>query len=346
MFNAEVVTQSLFGRLGWIEQNPPTLSDGTVIVLSDENKASRSGRYFQHVHRAMTLKNICDTIEEVNTDNDGFNEYLRGLQVGAIQNSISAVLNEDTLIEQSMVFNRRSDRQTSVCRISTKRGYKIDIAADPSYCCVISSLSLLFAEAGTFDVVFMHSNAGVLSRESVTVAAGVEMVVPVEWRLSYSSDRYKGGFFYVYFETDLLHVEPDCPDFNRTSMFSAQPFEGNDLNNPSITSDTYGLNLEICSYRDFTQIIKNNQHVFDTLIGLQMAATVIELIINSTRSNRTERITKDAVAALYTDLNQMFPTPEVPYSVGIRGQIAREVKRVKNNLLPKPKNKISTPCFF
>lgn len=343
MFDAGIVKQTLFGRLGWSEQNPATLPDG--VALSAENKESRSGRYFQGVHRAVTLRNVYDTIEAVNANSDIFNGHLKELQDSAILNSVSAVFDGDTLIEQSLIFNRRSDKQTSTRQVSTKKGYRVKLAENPSYSSVIKSISLLFAESGTIEVIFAHSNVGELIRKTVTVEANVETVEPVDLSLFYSSDKYKGGFFFIYFESDLLPVEFDCPDFNRTKLFRAESFEGDDLNNPSFTSRTYGLNMEVCSYRDFTQVIKNNQHVFDTLIGLQMAATAIELIISSTRSNKTERITKEAVSALYTDLNQMFPTPEFPYSTGIRGQISREIKRVKENLLPKQSDKTTTPCF-
>lgn len=345
MFDADIVNQALFGRVGWSDQNPPTLPDGSVVSLSDENKESRSGLRFQYAHGAVTLRNVHGTVEVVNADSATFNQYLTDLQYSAINRSVSAVFNDDTLIEQSLIFNRRSERQTSVQLVATKMGYKINIANDPSYCSVIRNISLLFAESGDIEVVFAHSNAGELMRKVVTVEADVEIVVPVDLSLFYSCGSYKGGFFFVYFETDLLPIEPDYPDFNCTKLFGAHPFEGDDLNDVSLTSRSYGLNMEICAYRDFTQIIRNNQCVFDTLIGLNMAATVIDLIINSTRSNGTERLTKETVNMLYTDLNQSFPTPEFPYAVGIRGQITREVKRVKENMLPKEVTRILTPCF-
>jgi hypothetical protein len=288
---------------------------------------------------------VYDNLEMVNAEEADFNGCLTRLQNSAILNSLSAVFDEDTLIEQSMIFNRRADNSTSVDRVATKMGYKIVLSRDASYCSVIRSVSLLFAESGSIELIFSHSTAGELMRKTIEVDANVEQVEQIDLPLFYTSDKYKGGFFFVWFVTDLLPVELEYSDFNTTKLFRAEPFEGDDLNDVSHTSRTYGLNLEICSYQDFTQVIKSSQYVFDTLIGLQMAATVMELIINSTRSNRTERITKEAIARLYTDLNQMYPTPEFPYSTGIRGQIAREIKRVKKNMLPKCKGITITPCF-
>lgn len=345
MFDAEIVRSTLFGRLGWQEFAPVTLPDGSAVALSDENKASRSGRYFQDFHQAVTLRNIHSIIEVDNANSDTFNAYLTNLQNAAILNSVSAVFNEDTLIEQSLVFNGRSDKCETVQRVATKHGYKIVLARDPSYCSVIRSVSLLFAEAGDIHLVLAHSDYGELLTKDVTVEANVEKVVPIDLSLFYSCDKYKGGFFYVYFDSDLLPVEFYVPEFCKTRMFRAEPFEGDDLNEVGITSRTYGLNMEICAYRDFTQVIQNSQHLFDTLVGLQLAATVVELAVNSTRSNLSQRFNKDAATMLYNDLNQMFPSPEFPYSTGLRGQLAREIKRVKQNLLPKQKGLTITPCF-
>ncbi len=345
MFNAEAIKKTLSGRIGWRETIPVTRPDGSTVPVSDKNKESRSGRHFQDFHQIVTLRNTYDNIEIENANAAQFNEYLENLQDSAIMGSVSAVLDADSLIEQSLIFSRRSDKSTSTQRVSTKMGYKISIAQNPSYCSVIKNASLLFAESGEVELIFTHSNHGELQRKKITVEANIETVIPIDLPLFYSCDKYKGGFFFVYFETNLLPVEPECPDFNKTGIFRAEPFEGDDLNNISFTSRTYGLNLEICAYRDFTHIIKNSPSVFDTLIGLQMAATVIELMINSTRSNHAQRLTGEAAGRLYADLNQMYPSPEFPYSTGIRGQIAREIKRVTNNLLPKQKSQIVTPCF-
>lgn len=338
MFNAEEVLMALIGRVGWRNNSP--------LQLTDENKESRSKRYFQDFHRVVTLANIRDNADIEFSNETQFNDLLIQLQESAIMNSLSGLFNEDILIEQSFIFNRDSKRKTFQQSNSGKKtGYKISLAKDSSYCSVIKSISLLFAESGTVKVILEHNNIGKIHEEEIDVTAGVENIVDMDEVLSYSSGKYKGGYFLLYFETDLKPIEFNYSCFNKTFLFSAIPFEATDLNNISETSKTYGMNVEICSYRDFTDIIKKNQSVFDNLIGLQMACNVIELILNSTRSNKTERITKEQTQALYNDLNIAYSTPEFPFTTGIRNQIAREVKRLKQNFFPKDKSFTTTPCF-
>ncbi|MDH6304616.1 hypothetical protein M2459_001351 [Parabacteroides sp. PF5-5] len=339
MFNNAEIKEVLFGRMGWRDSLSP-------VSLSEKNKEARSSRYFQDTHGAITLTNIYDNIEEVNAREDSFNKYLEDLQYSAILNSLNGVFNENTLIEQSLIFNRDSERRENPKSNPVgKVGYKISVSKDASYSCMIRTLSLLFAGTGTINVVLQHNTASILYEKTVEVEDGKEVVVSVDWPLYYTCDKYKGGFFYLYYESSLVPIDFTSPGFNKTYMFRAEPSEGESLEDLSFSNKTYGLNAEICSYRDFTEVIKRNEYVFDTIIGLQMAANVIELILNSTRSNKTERISKNMLDKLYNDLNIAYSSPEFPYTTGIRNQIAREIKRLKENLLPKGKVKTLTPCF-
>ena len=80
-----------------------------------------------------------------------------------------------------------------------------------------------------------------------------------------------------------------------------------------------------------------NAYLFDNLINLQMAADVIELIQNSTRTNKDQRITQELSRVLYTDLNQSAPTGEAPFVPGLKHRISKEVQRVSNEFYPKQK---------
>ena len=331
MFNAEEVRTALFGRIGW------TKDGSSQVELSEENKKSRSSRYFQDFHRAVVL----DNIESNMPTGIEINNFLTDLQNSAILNSLSAVFNEDILIEQTFILNRKSERQIPVAN-AKKVGYKITLADNHSHCAVIKNVSLLFGDSGTIRLTLQHSNAGVLFEKDVEVEANKETIVDFEQTLFYNSPKYKGGYFLLWYESELKPIEFLYPDFNKTLLFRAEPFEATDFNNLSYTSKSYGLNMEVCVYRDFTEIIKQNQSMFDNVVGLQMSANVIEMIINSTRSNKTERMTKEALQTLYNDLNIAFSSPEFPYSTGIRNQIAREIKRLKNNLFPKSKSQTIT----
>lgn len=83
--------------------------------------------------------------------------------------------------------------------------------------------------------------------------------------------------------------------------------------------------------------------LFDDLISMSMAMKVINLILTSTRSNRTERITKEASQLLYLDVNGNNSNPNFPYTKGLSQKYSIELKRVKNCLFTQRKfNTITT----
>jgi hypothetical protein len=340
MFNAADIKDSLLGLVGWDDLNSPQ-------PLTAENKESRSGRYFQGFHNSCTLSNIYCLMEKENASETEFNDFLKRLQYSAILNSLNGVFNEDILIEQTLLFNRRGILCPSVDVTGKKVGYRIFPLKDSSYCIILKNISLMFKHDGEINMQLWHSGIGKIWENEYHVEANKECIFNVNKAIYYSCKEYKGGVFYLCYDYGLEPVEYDICDFNKTYLFRAEPFEGAVLDDTVTvgTGKTYGINVEICVYRDFTEIIKLNENTFSTLIGLQVAASCIELALNSSRSNKTERITKEQQSRLYNDLNVAFSSPEFPYTTGIKNQIAREIKRIKQNYLPKQELKTNTVCF-
>jgi hypothetical protein len=320
MYNTERALQVLFGRVGW---KPDTFN------LSDENKKSLSGRNFQSFHKIVTLKNVYENMETENAGDDEFNDYLKDLQSNAILACLSGIYNENELIEQSLLFNGKNPTPQ---KYSGTVGYKLKLPE--GYTVVLKSVSLLFDRDSEIELFLNHSTNGEIWSKKLECKENKQAVHQIDLSLHYSTNEYKGGFFYFGYKSgDAIPLELE-PEWSKTNILGYTP-EGE-------TSNTYGLNIEFCSYRDYTKVIENNSHLFDTVIGLQVAATVVELILNSTRSNKTQRISKEAGEVLYNDLNTAFPTNEFPYTTGLRNQLAREIKRLKTS---KETFKIVTPCF-
>jgi len=343
MYNAEEAKKALFGRVGWKKQPNSFKYD-----LSADNIKSLSGRNFQSFHKIVTLKNILYCIEDENADSEEFNEYLKDLQNDAILACLSGIFNEDELLEQSFIIDNRTEDVPETKEYSGKTvGYKLKSPEDNTYIIVIKSVMLFFDNDTDIKLFCCHSKIGTIWEKIVHCEEKKQTIIPIDdLILQYSTESYKGGFFYFGYEADnLTPLEFRNSFFLQTNILGYVPFEYSDINTIRETTNTYGLNIEFCAYRDFTEIIKNNASLFDTAIGLQVAATVVELILNSDRSNSNERIAKEAGGILYNDLNTAYPTPEFPYTTGLKNQLSREIKRLKKNLLPRPTSRIVTPCF-
>lgn len=73
--------------------------------------------------------------------------------------------------------------------------------------------------------------------------------------------------------------------------------------------------------------------LFDNCISLLMTVRIIELIITSERSNRTERISKGAAQQIHFDLNGNYGSnsnPNFPRALGIAHKYQTELKKLKN----------------
>lgn len=348
MFRSTLAIDALFTRVGWQQ---PTSSD--YAILSGDNLVSLSGNYFTDYHKAVTVKNIKETQEDSTISDADFNSMLERMQKGAINRVLNGVFKEDIIIEDTQLFVRENLRYSrELENTGLFVGIHLDVAPNPSYAVRINNLSLLFNGVVTFNMYCYHSAKGKIWTKSVTTLDGIETIVNItDLILSISEETYKGGEFYIgYFQDDLGSVKAidyNNDEFVEGIIFCAEGFnavkngvESYDVQTLVETNLNYGINIELSSHRDFTGIIKRNPSAFDEAIGLQMAVDCVEMIINSTRSNMTERLTKEYVAQLYNDLNLEQGVENMPYTGGLKNRLQRELKRLHQNLFPKPTIKI------
>jgi hypothetical protein len=346
MLNSAEILKALFGRVGWIQQ--PT---NPVMALDADNLKSLSGRCFQDFHSVVSLQNILDTVDDVNIDVDGFNSHLKRLQRSSLLAGLSGIFGASDVVEQVTLFDRK-DRSSFMPIAGGKLvGYRIWVAKNTSYSVHLRALSLLFDADDEITLRCIHSSAGELWSKTVSVSANKETIVEVDdLAFYYSSSDYKGGYFYIGYDQSSISakaIDYTNPCWATSLIFGYDSFESStELDNITLTGSTYGMSLELCSYRDFTEIVKRNSTMFDTLIGLQVAAAVVEQVICSVRSNKNERITKEQVMQLYNDLNLAYPSQEIPYTTGLKNKIRSEVDRLRKNFFPKPTSTQVTPCSF
>ena len=107
-----------------------------------------------------------------------------------------------------------------------------------------------------------------------------------------------------------------------------------------------GSNLKLeMAYAIFNETIENTPEIFDEVIGLQVACSVIALMQHTTRSNFIERFGKESSAVIYRELNDVYTANGVLVSTGLKNRIQSELVRLRNIIFPKKKPFIATPCF-
>lgn len=335
---------ALMGRLGWMQ---PTY-DG--VPLDSYNTSSISGRYFNDgsFHTLVDPLTIKSAQKDATITDNEFNAFLVSLQRACVYKALTAVFNKNERLERTLLFERfgRNDykniKSGAFVGVLIRPGRKEDLSVQ------LNSVSLNFDSDVTFTLYLFHeAKKTPVWSQSVTAVADQQTVVNFsEVVINYLENNKSGNFYLGYFQNDLGSASAYneiVERFNPTYNFAMYPVEmealpGNTINRNKInyTYSTHGLNVDLLAFRDHTQRILTNPNLFDTLIGLNMAAMTVEMVNNSTRFNQDQRLSQEQSQKLYNDLMLAGPTDDFPYMSGLKNQISREVKRVKEEFFPCP----------
>jgi len=333
-------------------------------IVDTDNQASKSGRYFDGFHRAVSIPNIKDAyVNDPDISDADFNAELINLKEDSILSVLDGIFNRPEVIEKVLEFDTCDQQPVLIPNAGRFVGRRIKVAPAAGKAQHINAITLYFNGDVTFNLyLFSSVKKDPLKVMEVSCVANDQVVIaPEDWMISYLDGRKSGVFYIGYFQDDLGEVQAydEQPSrWNSPKCFATDCIEAARIPgvadfirfNPAIGSRTYGLNFEISTVVDFTEKISQNPQAFDKAIGFQVAARVIEGLIHNIRSNRTERLSKEQVDRLYNDLNIQMPTQEMPYSYGLKNQLDRELKRLSAQFFPKQQPVSATivelSCYF
>lgn len=340
-FNYAYLVNKLFGRIGWKQ---PTIAG--VPTLSTANLTSNSGRYFTQFHPMCTVENIISTMEDPLAGSQAVNDYLQDLQTGAIFTLLNQVLSTPQLIDSTLLFERYIRNDIPLQNFGKFCGYRIRVAPG-EFTVQLSKVSFIFSGNANFNFYVFHDmRKAPIFTQAVSVTAGDQAPIELEeCYLKYADDNVQGGVYYCgYFQNDIGQVQAFdefVSQWNESIAFGYTGFEAvqtstadfNRINVP-YAFKTYGMNLEIQSYRDFTNKIARNAGLFDNAMGLMVAILALEIMAYSTRSNKNQRITKELASQIYIDVNNSENAGKFnPYVAGLKIRLEQEMNRIRDNFL-------------
>jgi hypothetical protein len=337
-FDEARVLPALAIRMGWLQ---PT--DSNYPVLSTANKASASGRYYNDdsFHAACTIQNLYDCQPDSGISAEEFNAYLQQLQKGVLLGMLNAIFGEARMIETGMVYGKCSNEAYRYIGGNRFCGIAMTIA-DGNHAVMLNEATLMMNEDVDFTLYLYHELKGKLKEWEVSAKANELTTVALNEAIT--SMGGSGKWFLGYYQ-DALGTAKAIDYSTERNVYRVMQTEGMeaaktgaatfDLSNYTSTETMYGLNLRASAYRDMTAAIINNAHLLDELGGLSMAAKVIDIVLNSTRSNRNQRIVSEQQKQyLASELNRVAGAQSA-YSPGLKARIAQEVERVSNSFFPK-----------
>lgn len=346
-FNLDRIFPNYLGRIGWHQPK------NSKITLSQENLKALSGRYYDRSgHKACTVENLYYAQEDESITSDEFNDFLQEQDEACLMRCITAIFNRPALIEHRINYTRTGNvRNIPIPNTDLFCGYRINIA-NGDYAVMLNSVSLAFDKSISFNLYLYNDllEPPIYTAEVSTIA-NTQTRHQLEWVLNYvvSSDigtpsGNMGGVVYIgYFQRDIEAQGAKALDeqlnlWSDTKIFGAYPFQAPRIGEldfqrryPSVNFRNYGLNIEVSSYRDYTQLLIQNAHLFDEARILTMSINALEMIKYSNRTNNPQRLNDENVRDLSLDMNLARPSKDLPFVAGLKEQLTRELIRVSDN---------------
>jgi hypothetical protein len=336
----------------------PTSSDFTP-VLDTAAKTCVSGRYFNSEHSACSPNSIWKAQEDAGITDANFNTYLADLKNEVCMDALSRVFVGDALAEKPQITYEKTFRSGYITVPNTGRFVGIQLKiADGDFAVKLDSILLTMTKACNVTVyMFNDVRAAPLWTKQFAVTTGYDQTIfnlntpdYTEIILRRLDSTHKGGMVWVgYFQDELEAQGANAADiylnwWGDYMLVGYQSFEAVanygqlTFQKDRYTSNykSYGFNVELSGYHDYTNLIAAQPQAFDNLIGYMMAYKCIIEAMQSNRSNRDTRLGEENYNSLYDQLeggsqgNKVPYQVAVPYKTGYTNKIENEIKRLQD----------------
>jgi len=343
MIRPDRIKAEIFGGVGWLQ---PTLSNYPVIAAPNTN--ALGGLYFQDATSFCTIQNIYDCQQDSSLSDTNFNLYLKRLQESCILEVCQKITNKKSDFIQSTnlypfekSFTDTITPGTNFVYFEIQQNRKVNTSSK------INWIELTFNKVATFNIYLYNSNKPItpIATKQVTTVANESVIFALDDFIIADGEAYKGGSFYIgYFEEDLsgakaikknyeladLQVNTICNYITPGKLMHSGTTI--DVTTTTETRETYGMNIGIDSYNDYTELFIRNKSILYQAIQYQMSEKVFNLIRTSVRSNGIKRITKEYL----NDMGfEMYGNREAGID-GIDGKLKRIINDIINMFFYKP----------
>lgn len=276
--------------------------DPEFDIVDANNITSTSGEFFQDFSPLVTIPNIHQNQQYAAISDSDFNTLLRTLSKSATIKILREVFSDLDYIENKILYPFENIWTNTIDNTTSFVGYEINIAKRKDFLTTINQVFTSFNGIDTVKLLVFHSSKKpLIYSESVTTVENSDVATVVDWDLS--PTEFAGGKFYVGYLRSALTAKAINREWNSSSIqncyktLGIKPIIVRDWNSETLfdvddidyEAETYGLNFDITTWKDYTNVIIQNKNKFVKAIGLQLAVDVLDLILKSTRSNKNER---------------------------------------------------------
>ena len=325
MFNITQVQTALRGLVGYTQM-------GGEITLDSDNLKSDSGLRYEGASGIINQRNIAACINDqmILTDADDYNSFLQEFGDSSVAKLLHAVtgrmqaggrsdlIDAKPLYQRTPLFDRKSD-------LKRWNGYRITVPRG-----VVCEIELIDVEAkstATIDVLLYDlTRRKLVDTKTLNSEEDEVKSNAVGWTL------YPGMYF-VATESDIEQQNraQSMERFNGIRVKSVSTSKEWRFNNDDFnaSSDSWGLNLHLTTYLDFTEKMEQMRIIFARAVQLQVAVDWLDIFQTSHRSNMDERLTKQAAI----ELDGIKSYEMIPGKTGLIEQLKLEIDSLSEKLI-------------
>ncbi len=314
-------------------------------VLSSANLLTSSGMTYSDFSPLVTIQNVYRVQEDSAITDSNFNTFLTNLTDAAFIKVLNSVFNDDDFIENKVVYPYEYTWTELIDNNTSFVGFEIRPANRKELSLTLNRVFTSFDAVDSLKLLLFHSSKKTpIQTKTITLEQLTETDTLLDWNLS--GFDYSGGKFYVGYLRSGLTAKAVNRDWDKANlkscfnMFKIEPvivpgWDSETLFDVDLIEyedETYGLNFDITSWKDYTNIVLRNRNKFVNALGLQVAADVLDLIIKGTRSNRIER---ELEARAFSEL-EGFINADLPRTIGIAAKLKQEIERLRKTFIETP----------
>jgi len=306
-------------------------------------ESSSSGLYLNEISNYKTEFWI-DTQDYKDISDADLSTRMGQIRDGAVSSVLSQVFTESSYIDRNKLYSQTFDRQNVVTQqgdSQTFYGYEIIAGQEKNLAFKITKCTLEMVGAGDITIALYNSSKlEPLFTEVVTIGGGTSLEeVELNWIVDSTEIPYKGSYFLGYYKNS--NVQPIDRNYDGGDLMNnikgldieRMKIQDDFLNLASLSyeSDHNGLNFDITTYYDYTDLVLQNEFLFAKPLQLTWAMTVMLSYSSSFRINGKERISKELIASIIRSIEGQ-KGKDVLRIVGVRELLAGELVRLREEI--------------
>lgn len=340
MINHSKIRNIAVDLVGWRQTSNPE-----ALQLDTDSLKTDSGLVYDDVSALVNAFNVQLVQDNPDITATEFNTLLDEMVKGAFVEVLRKIFSQDDFIDSDLLYKHENTWDESIDNDTDFVGYEINIPKNSNVSVIINNILLEFIEQQTVKILVFNS-AAKSPVKTLEVTAEEKTVTEGSLKQTMNSYEYWGGRWFIgylrsgltkkaakrNFElADLPYFFGDLVDIKAMRIDGWDTEEMFDMNDIEYTSEAYGLNMELSLYRDFTELVLTNRNRFASALQYQVAVNVVDLISNSIRSNKQERLSKsNALLELAGNKNNY----RVPELVGLHDRLIAEIKNLRETYYP------------